>query len=171
MSELELVDLKVNRQQDLQTTPLVSSNSSRIYYSHMEERHTEEIPTLFATSSTKTLSLYCPNSGKFELFILTIRYGFQSGFGGQPLYEQWLYQLYNVLFTAFPIMWFAIFDQEKSRDEFLEDPKLYKIGLKSKLTNGLINFRSQLWQIQILALDFLRHMPNTIHPDCYHKLT
>ena len=40
--------------------------------------------------------------------------------------------MYNILFTAFPVMWFAVFDQEKTRDEFLDDPKLYKIGLKSK---------------------------------------
>lgn len=39
--------------------------------------------------------------------------------------------MYNILFTAFPIMWFALFDQEFLRDELLEDPVHYKIGLKS----------------------------------------
>ena len=37
-------------------------------------------------------------------------------------------------------MWFALFDQEHLRDELLEDPKFYKIGLKSNiafLTNVL----------------------------------
>ena len=39
-------------------------------------------------------------------------YGFVSAFSGQTLYESVLYQGYNIVFTAFPIMWFAIFDQE-----------------------------------------------------------
>jgi phospholipid-transporting ATPase len=59
-------------------------------------------------------------------------FGIISAFGGQPLYESWLYQLYNILFTAFPVMWFALFDAEYTRDEFLILPKTYKIGLYSK---------------------------------------
>lgn len=58
-------------------------------------------------------------------------YGFTSAFGGQPLYEAWLYQLYNILFTAFPIMWFALFDQEHLKEELLSNPKHFKIGLKN----------------------------------------
>lgn len=37
-------------------------------------------------------------------------FGFLSVFSGQPLYEQWIYQLYNIIFTSIPIMWYAIFD-------------------------------------------------------------
>lgn len=42
--------------------------------------------------------------------------------------------MYNILFTAFPIMWFALFDQEYDKDELLSEPKHFKIGLKSKST-------------------------------------
>mmetsp|Transcript_30711 Transcript_30711/g.30191 ORF Transcript_30711/g.30191 Transcript_30711/m.30191 type:complete len:527 (+) Transcript_30711:388-1968(+) len=56
-------------------------------------------------------------------------FGFISAFGGQPLYEQWLYQFYNILFTAFPVVWFALFDAEYDRDEILALPAAYKIGI------------------------------------------
>jgi hypothetical protein len=41
--------------------------------------------------------------------------------------------MYNIVFTAFPIMWFAIFDSEHTREKLLETPKLYKIGILSKI--------------------------------------
>ena len=37
-------------------------------------------------------------------------YGFWSAFSGQTLYESWIYQGYNLAFTAFPIMWYCVFD-------------------------------------------------------------
>ena len=55
-----------------------------------------------------------------------------TAFSGQPLYESWLYQFYNIMFTAFPVMWFALFDSEYTREEILLLPKAYKIGLYSK---------------------------------------
>jgi len=37
------------------------------------------------------------------------------------------------MFTAFPIMWYALFDSEFEKDELLENPHHFKIGLKSKI--------------------------------------
>lgn len=65
-------------------------------------------------------------------------YGFQSALSGQPLYEQWLYQLYNILFTAFPVMWFALFDEQFVKEELLSNPNHFKIGIKSKSTAFII---------------------------------
>jgi len=45
-------------------------------------------------------------------------YGFVSAFSGQTLYESWLYQLYNITFTSIPIMWYAVFDQEVTKERF-----------------------------------------------------
>ena len=56
-------------------------------------------------------------------------YGFRSAFSGQTLYESWLYQGYNIVFTAFPIMWFAVFDEEYTKEQFVRDPYLYWIGI------------------------------------------
>lgn len=43
-------------------------------------------------------------------------FGFYSAFSGQPLYEKVIYQLYNITFTSFPVMWLAVFDYEYNKD-------------------------------------------------------
>ena len=86
------------------------------------------------------------NFYKNFLYVVTQFYfGFYSTFSGQPLYEQNMYQLYNITMTSLPIMWFAVFDFEHERDEqrapqptqphalyFLRAPSLYRIGLKNE---------------------------------------
>ena len=74
-------------------------------------------------------------------------YGFASAFSGQTLYESWLYQGYNIVFTAFPIMWFAIFDQEFEKREFVKDPYLYWIGISDACYSY-----AKLWRIVFQAI-------------------
>lgn len=50
------------------------------------------------------------------LYVTTQFYfGYFSAFSGQPLYEQVIYQMYNITMTSLPIMWFSCFDFEKKR--------------------------------------------------------
>ena len=56
-------------------------------------------------------------------------YGALSAFSGQTLYEPWLYQFYNITYTAFPIMFYALFDFEKPKEELLANPEYYKLGI------------------------------------------
>lgn len=49
-----------------------------------------------------------------------------------------LYQCYNIFFTSIPIMYFALFDFEFSKEEFLANYRHYKIGFKSKVIPNLI---------------------------------
>lgn len=73
------------------------------------------------------------NFYKNNLFVMPqYWFGFASAFSGQTLYESIIYQGYNTVFTAFPIMWFAIFDEEFSKKTFLTEPKHYWIGLKDE---------------------------------------
>jgi phospholipid-transporting ATPase len=58
-------------------------------------------------------------------------FGIYSGFTGQMVYEQWLYQLYNLCVASFPPMWFALFDFEYEKERFLKDPSLFSIGLQN----------------------------------------
>mmetsp|Transcript_6081 Transcript_6081/g.10322 ORF Transcript_6081/g.10322 Transcript_6081/m.10322 type:complete len:252 (+) Transcript_6081:1968-2723(+) len=44
-------------------------------------------------------------------------FGFRSAFSGQPLYEPFIYQLYNITFTSMPIMFYALFDFEHEKEE------------------------------------------------------
>lgn len=62
-------------------------------------------------------------------------FGFYSGFSGQPLYEPWMYQCYNIAFTAFPIIWFGVFDFQCDKKDFLQNPSLYKLGLENQCFN------------------------------------
>jgi hypothetical protein len=40
--------------------------------------------------------------------------------------------MYNIVFTAIPVMWFALFDSQFPKEDLLSEPKHYKIGLLSK---------------------------------------
>lgn len=37
-------------------------------------------------------------------------FGFYSGFSGQVFYDKWIYQIFNIVFTAVPVMLYALFD-------------------------------------------------------------
>jgi len=58
-------------------------------------------------------------------------FGLYSNFSGQTLFDEWLYQLYNIAFTALAIMWFAVFDLEYPKEILLTKPKYYIIGLEN----------------------------------------
>jgi magnesium-transporting ATPase (P-type) len=44
-------------------------------------------------------------------------------------------------FTALPIIWFAVYDWEHSKEQLLENPKLYKIGLDNIYFNSWVFWR------------------------------
>ena len=76
------------------------------------------------------------------LYVMPIwAFGFISSFSATAIYDIWLYQLYNVMFTALPIMWFAIFDWEHDKETFLTQPKLYRIGLDNVFFNKFVFWR------------------------------
>jgi len=80
--------------------------------------------------------------------------------------------MYNILFTAFPIMWFALFDQEFQKDELLEDPKHFKIGLKSNFSYNCNHInRSKFWKMEILEMDFLWYLSNFYAIDYWFLFT
>ena len=64
------------------------------------------------------------------LVIPIFMFGFLSKFSSVLIYSSALYSLYNVVFTAIPIIWFAVFDFEHSKSHFLKTPSLYRIGLE-----------------------------------------
>lgn len=56
-------------------------------------------------------------------------YGILSTFSGTQIYNSFLYVSFNVFFTALPVIWFATFDYEYSKDVLVRRPRLYRIGL------------------------------------------
>jgi hypothetical protein len=51
-------------------------------------------------------------------------------YSGSFLYEKFIYQMYNIVFTSLPIIWYSLFDFQHPKQRFLEDPSLYQLGLK-----------------------------------------
>jgi phospholipid-transporting ATPase len=58
--------------------------------------------------------------------------GIFSMFSGAFFYEKFIYQLYNIVFTSIPIMWYALYDYEFDKEILLKNPRKYQIGLKKE---------------------------------------
>lgn len=70
--------------------------------------------------------------------------GFYSYFSGIPLYDAYIYQLYNLIFTSVPIIYYGIFDKDTEYDKLEFDASYYSNGINS------LNFSSWLiWRIQL----------------------
>jgi magnesium-transporting ATPase (P-type) len=59
--------------------------------------------------------------------------GYYSFYSSTVIYNDYLYQCFNLIFTSWPILIFAIFDFQYEKEEFLKDPRLYKIGFNNEL--------------------------------------
>ncbi|WOL18362.1 phospholipid-transporting ATPase 3-like [Canna indica] len=56
---------------------------------------------------------------------------FQTGFSGQRFYDDWFQSLYNVIFTALPVIILGLFDKDVSASLAKKYPELYKEGIKN----------------------------------------
>ncbi|XP_065860929.1 phospholipid-transporting ATPase 3 [Euphorbia lathyris] len=56
---------------------------------------------------------------------------FHTGFSGQRFYDDWFQSLYNVIFTALPVIMVGLFDKDVSATLSKKYPELYKEGIKN----------------------------------------
>ncbi|KAL2344245.1 hypothetical protein Fmac_005530 [Flemingia macrophylla] len=56
---------------------------------------------------------------------------FQTGFSGQRFYDDWFQSLYNVIFTALPVIIVGLFDKDVSSSLSKKYPELYMEGIKN----------------------------------------
>ncbi|XP_047964065.1 phospholipid-transporting ATPase 3 [Salvia hispanica] len=56
---------------------------------------------------------------------------FETGFSGQRLYDDWFQSLYNVIFTALPVIIIGLFDKDVSANLSKKYPELYKEGIRN----------------------------------------
>jgi magnesium-transporting ATPase (P-type) len=66
-------------------------------------------------------------------------------FSGQSLYDPSIDSLFNIVFTAYPIGWFATYDKEISYDELETRGDLYESGIKNKDFNFYVFWRWYLY--------------------------
>lgn len=82
----------------------------------------------------RNADLVCYTFYKNMLYIVAqFWFGCFNHFSGQNLYEPMIYQMYNIIFCGIPIMWFALFDFQHKKDEFLkiENAHWYGIGMRN----------------------------------------
>ncbi|KAF6157302.1 hypothetical protein GIB67_004240 [Kingdonia uniflora] len=56
---------------------------------------------------------------------------FHTGFSGQRFYDDWFQSLYNVIFTALPVIVVGLFDKDVSASLSKKYPELYKEGIRN----------------------------------------
>ncbi|KMZ61764.1 putative Phospholipid-transporting ATPase [Zostera marina] len=56
---------------------------------------------------------------------------FQTGFSGQRFYDDWFQSLFNVIFTALPVIILGLFDKDVSASLSKRYPELYLEGIKN----------------------------------------
>ncbi|XWS68900.1 hypothetical protein CRYUN_Cryun04dG0133400 [Craigia yunnanensis] len=56
---------------------------------------------------------------------------FNTGFSGQRFYDDWFQSLYNVIFTALPVIIVELFDKDVSSSLSKKYPELYKEGIRN----------------------------------------
>lgn len=68
-------------------------------------------------------------------------FGFLNFFSGITLYEPFLHQLYNVIYSIFPIFYFSIFDREYESEFLVTNPENYIQGNKDECFNIFIFYK------------------------------
>ncbi|NXT75219.1 AT8B3 ATPase, partial [Zapornia atra] len=71
----------------------------------------------------------------FAGLMAQVWFAFHNGFTAQPLYEGWFLALYNIFYTAYPVLSMGLLEQDVSAKKSLEFPELYVIGQQEKLFN------------------------------------
>lgn len=85
--------------------------------------------------------------------------GWFSGWSGQTIYDIYLLQVYNVFFTCFPIIIYAVYDQEFCKSDLLRYPQLYLRGITdnvlswSKYLNAI--FEAMLHGLLVFAIAYV----------------
>lgn len=104
-------------------------------YSIMQFSHLKKLLLVHGRESYRKNSLVvCYNFYKNALFVVPQFWmGTLNFFSGQTLYDRWIYQLFNPIFTCLPIIWYGIYDIEMEPNELIAKPMYYVQGMISKL--------------------------------------
>eukprot|EP01113_Clastostelium_recurvatum_P026338 TRINITY_DN3160_c0_g1_i1.p1 TRINITY_DN3160_c0_g1~~TRINITY_DN3160_c0_g1_i1.p1 ORF type:complete len:1415 (-),score=445.20 TRINITY_DN3160_c0_g1_i1:21-4265(-) len=110
---------------------------------------------------------FCKN---IALCLSQFWFSFHSGFSGQMMYFDFLFTLYNALFTSFPILAVGMLDQDVSDTHLMLTPSMYRSGQ----LNRRFNMRSffgwvalGIWQSYIIfsvAFNGMNEAGPTGHP-------
>jgi len=81
----------------------------------------------------RNCDLVCYNFYKNLVYIsVQFFFGFYSVFSGMPLYEAFIYQMYNPCYTGVANMWWAVMDLEFPKKVFMKNSQLYRLGIERR---------------------------------------
>ncbi|EGR33523.1 phospholipid-translocating p-type flippase family protein, putative [Ichthyophthirius multifiliis] len=87
--------------------------------------------------------------------------GFFSGFSGAFIYDLFLFQCFNAVFTAFPIVFYAVMDKDLSSKVLVNSPSLYRTGIEGMFMNNqefFIWFLGGFWHAAAIFFVFMFSM-------------
>ena len=99
------------------------------------------------------------------LSLSSFYFGFYNGFSGQILFHEYAYQLFNVVFTAAPIMLFAVIDRDHNDEYLKQHPALYRLSQSGDYFNVRVFFT---WIADSLLASFLLVI---VPLSCYEETT
>ncbi|XAR53186.1 Phospholipid-translocating ATPase [Bertholletia excelsa] len=94
-------------------------------------------------------------------------YTFQTGYSGQRFYDDWFQSLYNVIFTALPVMVVGLFEKDVSALLSKKYPELYSDGIKNTFFKGRVVVTlvlSSLYQSIVVYNFIISSSSNSINP-------
>merc|ERR1712129_527835 len=74
------------------------------------------------------------------LSLSSLYFGGFNGFSGQIMFNEWAYQLYNIVFTCLPILLYAVIDRDHTDEYLIAHPSLYWQSQSSQLFNAKVFF-------------------------------
>lgn len=81
--------------------------------------------------------------------------GFYSNFSASNFYEPYTQQLYSCPYTFVPIIWFAVFDFQYKKEEFMKNSDHYELGL---LNLGISKFTFVQWLLYSFWQSFMIYL-------------
>ncbi|XP_054843021.1 phospholipid-transporting ATPase ID-like isoform X3 [Eublepharis macularius] len=104
----------------------------------------------------------------FAFTLVHFWYGFFSGFSAQTVYDEWFITLYNLVYTALPVLGMSLFDQDVDDRWSLHFPQLYTPGQQNLYFNKLEFVKCMLYGVySSLVLFFVPYgaMYNAVRSD------
>jgi magnesium-transporting ATPase (P-type) len=78
-----------------------------------------------------------------------------NGFSGQKMFAEGAIQMFNLLFTSIPILFYGCYDQDVPSDVVRKHPKMYMDGVHNRYFNAKVFWSwvfTALWQSVIMCL-------------------
>ncbi|KAJ6663018.1 hypothetical protein lerEdw1_010839 [Lerista edwardsae] len=98
----------------------------------------------------------------FAFTLVHFWYAFFSGFSAQTVYDEWFITLYNLVYTALPVLGMSLFDQDVDDCWSLQFPQLYTPGQQNLSFNGTEFVKCLLYSVySSLVLFFVPY--GTVH--------